>query len=68
MLLRFVVLLHRHDDISLFLPCFDIAMSFAGLPQRVASIDDGSNFPRLNQLFGEIRFSAFSLVEDRTER
>ena len=52
MLLRFVVLQH-YDDISLFLPCFDTAMRLGGLLQRIASIDDGSNFPRLNQLFEE---------------
>jgi hypothetical protein len=33
--------------------CFDIAMSLGGLLQRIASIDDGPNFPRLNQLFEE---------------
>ena len=53
MLLRFVVLLHRYDDISMFLHCFNIAMRLGGLLQRIASIDDGSNFPRLNQLFEE---------------
>ena len=44
---------HSYDDISLFAPCFDIAVRLGGLFQRVASIDDRSYLPRLNKLSEE---------------
>ena len=51
--LGFVVLLHRYDYISLFLPCFDIPVSLSSLFQQIAFIDDRSYLPRLNQPFEE---------------
>jgi hypothetical protein len=42
-------MLHRDDDISLFVPVFDISVSLGHLLQRVAPIDNGLQFSRLNQ-------------------
>ena len=41
------------DHISLFLPCFDIPVSFGSLFQRIASINHRFDLPRFNQLFEE---------------
>ena len=43
-------MLHSDDDISLFVPCFDIPVSLGNLFQRIASIDDRFYLPRLNKL------------------
>ena len=49
----FAILRHCDDDISLFASCFHIAVRLGGLFQRITSIDDRSDPPRLNQLFEE---------------
>jgi hypothetical protein len=42
---------HRDDDIALFVSCVDVAVSLGNVFQRIASIDDRLDLPRLNQLF-----------------
>ena len=44
---------HRDNDISLFLPRFDIPMSLGCLFQRIAFIDDGFVLPRFDQFLDE---------------
>ena len=44
---------HSDDDISLFVPFFDIPVSLDNLFQRIASIYDRFYLPRLNKLFEE---------------
>jgi len=39
-LLGFVIMFHGYDNISLFVPCFDIPVSLGSLCQRIASIYD----------------------------
>ena len=52
-LLGFAVVSHSDDYISLFVPCFDIPVSLDNLFQRIASIYDRFDLPRLNKLFEE---------------
>ncbi len=42
-----------YDDISLFVPFFDIPVSLGNLFQRIASIDDRFDLSRLNKFFDE---------------
>ena len=52
---------HSDDDISLFVPFFDIPVSLDNLFQRIASIDDRFYLSRLNKLFEEDQiFSLFA--------
>lgn len=51
--LGFAALSHSDDDISLFAACFDTAVGFGKLFQRIASINDRSDHSRLAQLFQE---------------
>ena len=44
---------HRDDDIALFVSGVDVAVSLGDLFQRIASINDRVDLPRLNQLFEE---------------
>jgi hypothetical protein len=44
---------HNDDDMSLFVSCFDIAVSLGGLFQRIASIYDRFYLPRLHKRFDE---------------
>lgn len=46
---RYVVSGNGDDDISLFMPCFDIPVSLGNLLQRVTSIDYGFQLSRLYQ-------------------
>jgi hypothetical protein len=41
---------HSDDDVSPFLPLFDIPVSFGDLFQRIAPIDDRFYLSRLNKL------------------
>ena len=45
------VMLHRYDDISLFMPFFDIRVRLHYLFQRIASIYNRLQLPCLNKLF-----------------
>ena len=47
------IMFHSDDDISLFVPFFDIAVSLGDLFQRIAPIYDRFYLPRLNQLCEE---------------
>ena len=47
------MMFHSDDDISLFVPFFDIPVRLGHLFQRIASINDRFYLPRLNQLFEE---------------
>jgi hypothetical protein len=42
---------HSDDDISLFVPFFDIPVRLDDLFQRIAPINDHSDFSRFNQFF-----------------
>ena len=42
---------HSDDHIPLFVPLFDISVSFGSLFQRIESINDRFYLSRLNQLF-----------------
>ena len=46
-------MLHRYDDISLFMPLFNIPVSLDNLFQRISSVDDRFYLTRLNQFFEE---------------
>src|SRR3990172_4046692 len=47
----FFLCLNSDDDISLFVPCFDIPVSLGNLFQWIAPIDDRFNRSGLNKLF-----------------
>ena len=53
------VILHGDDDISRFLPCFNIAVSLGNLFQRVVLIDNRLQLSRLHQLFEEKQILIF---------
>ena len=50
---RPIVVNHIYDDIPRLLSCFHVAMGFGNLLQRIASVDDGAQLPRLHQLCQE---------------
>ena len=52
-LLRFAIMSHSDDYISLFVPFIDIPVSLGSLLQRIASIYNRFYLPRLNKLFKE---------------
>ncbi len=45
--------LHCNDDIANFAACFDIAMGFGRLFQRIAAIDDWFDHACFNEIFQE---------------
>jgi hypothetical protein len=47
-------LVHKDDDIALFVPLFDIVMRLDNLLQPIAPIDDGFEFAGLNQIFEQV--------------
>ena len=48
-----LVLLHRNDDISLFVPLVNIPVSLDDLLQGIASINDRFDLARFNEFFQE---------------
>ena len=55
------LLVHRDDDIALFVSCFDIPVSLDNLFQRIASINDWFDLSRFNQLCEEIQIFTLEL-------
>lgn len=50
-----VIVLHSYNYISLFLPCFEIAVRLRGLVQRKTPVDHRFYLARLNQLFDKYK-------------